>query len=149
MPVLRRVFLVAFIACVTYLITACDSSALDARTEPCNDATCTQRVKWFLASSETAAREWYGAVIASWPAAICVSNHESATSGLYFAENSVSDASGKYQFLDSTFSNIAMARHRPDLVGHASNAVWYEQEASFGWAWTHLGPSPWAGSGCQ
>lgn len=108
-----------------------------------------QRVAWYLAARDTAAKQWYAGVISNEPASRCIANHESARSGLYFAENAVSTASGKYQFLDSTWRRIAEFRGRPDLPAHAASAAPWEQDLSFWFAWNMPGGhGHWRGCGC-
>jgi hypothetical protein len=143
--VFRRLRILVVIAIWAVLIPS------PAHAERC-DARCAAYVQaevklWNDARQVTLFRQWIGDIVASWPAAQCVAEHESHFS--YFAENAVSTASGKYQFLDGTWSNVALARGRPDLVGHASAAPTWEQDASFGWAWTHGLQSAWNGTHCN
>lgn len=138
MSFFRKCFVVA--ACFAFL-TSCSAKELDAAT--C-DQTCNARVQWYWASSQTLARQFYGAVIANTPQARCVRSKESDTAGGYRAQNTISTASGAYQFLSTTWSNVAMLRGRPDLAAiPAKDAPGYEQDASFGWAWARWGGAPW------
>lgn len=139
MSFFRKCFVVA--ACFAVL-TSCSAKELDAAT--C-DQTCNARVQWYWASSQTLARQFYGAVIANTPEAKCVASKESATAGLYQAQNA-SGASGKYQFMPSTGDTVNRQRGRYDLVGLPAR-LWpdWEQDAAFGWAWARWGGAPWLG----
>lgn len=64
-------------------------------------------------SDQAAERQWLEAVhaeqmrIHNHPFLVCVRNHESATAGLYAAQNPTSSASGAYQFIDGTWRTVA------------------------------------------
>lgn len=144
MHLLRRVLVIAVLTCFTFVIVGCDASELDAATPKC-DSRCQAEVQWFWASQQTLSRMWMGTLIANTPQAQCVASKESATAGLYGAQNA-SGASGKYQFMGPTGDSVNRAMGRYDLVGLPARewAPW-DQEAAFGWAWSHYGGAPWSG----
>lgn len=143
----RRLFAIAVLAVAPNLKSA------PVHAQVCSEA-CARYVtglveQWNEAVQVTLERQFYGGVISNLPYARCVSHHESH--GSYTAQNAHSSASGRYQFLDSTWRTVALARGRPDLPARAADAVWFEQEASFAYAWTHPelgGPANWYGTGC-
>lgn len=143
MRLLRRVFLVAFIACFAYVVEACDSSALDAMTVK------ETKVKWFLASNQTLARQWMAAVIANTPHSRCVVGHESLYAGLYHAYDG-SGNYGAYQFSQETWDSVNARHGRPDLVGVAPlepRVPSWDQDIAAGWLYAERGDQPW-GSRC-
>lgn len=79
----------------------------------------------------------------------CVRAHESDTAGGYSAVNPSSGAGGAYQFLQSTWNNVAANAGRSDLIGiHPSQASPADQDAMAIHLYNWQGASPWAGSGC-
>jgi hypothetical protein len=79
----------------------------------------------------------------------CVRAHESDTAGGYTAVNPSSGAGGAYQFLQSTWNNVANYAGRFDLVGiHPSQASPADQDMMAITLYNWQGASPWAGSGC-
>lgn len=125
------------------VVAGCSADELDAATPTC-DATCHAQISWYWASQQTLFREWTGALVASTPQAQCVASKESATAGLYRAQNA-SGASGKYQFMPGTGDTVNREMGRYDLVGLLARdwAPW-DQDMAFGWAWDHWGGAPWS-----
>jgi hypothetical protein len=69
-------------------------------------------------------------------AAACTRAHESDTAGGYAAYNPAGPYYGAYQFLQSTWDNVARAMGRGDLVGvRPSVASPADQDAAFWWLW--------------
>lgn len=78
----------------------------------------------------------------------CIRAHESDTAGGYSAQNPVSSASGAYQMLDSTASNVAQMMGRPDLVGVPAK-YWSPADQDAGARLLYsVSPSAWRGTGC-
>lgn len=82
----------------------------------------------------------------------CVRHHESDRGAFphddgYGAQNPRSSASGAYQFLDSTWRNVA-ARSGHGGYARASHAPWYVQDAVALWVFNNGGKSAWNGTGC-
>jgi hypothetical protein len=83
----------------------------------------------------------------------CVRAHESASAGLYRAENSISSASGAYQFLTGTWQGIAhWTRWRGEYVARryptAGSAPAWVQDLVFIHSVVRGGQHHWAGTGC-
>lgn len=105
-------------------------------------------------SSQSEERKYLEAVharqqaIHNHPFLVCVRNHESATAGLYSAQNPSSSASGAYQFLDSTWRAVSpMSGHGG--YARAIHAPWYVQDAvAYDIAITRGQRSHWNGTGC-
>lgn len=77
----------------------------------------------------------------------CVKWRESR--GNYGAVNSSSGAAGAYQFLPSTWNNVASRAGRPDLVGMSPQyAAPADQDAMAETLLAWQGTTPWAGPGC-
>ena len=82
------------------------------------------------------------------PFLVCVRNHESATAGLYSAQNPSSSASGAYQFLDSTWRVVAPQSGHGGYA-RAIHAPWYVQDAvAYDVAITRGQRFHWSGTGC-
>lgn len=82
------------------------------------------------------------------PFLVCVRNHESATAGLYSAQNPSSSASGAYQFLDSTWRVVA-SQSGYGGYARAVHAPWYVQDAvAYDVAITRGQRFHWNGTGC-
>lgn len=77
----------------------------------------------------------------------CVRAHESATQGLYQAQNPTSTASGAYQFLDSTWRNVAPKAGFPGY-SRAKYAPPRVQDHVALWLYNNGGRSAWSGTGC-
>jgi hypothetical protein len=76
----------------------------------------------------------------------CTRAHESDTAGGYHAMSSDGVYRGAYQFLRSTWNNVARAAGRPDLVGvdpAVASPADQDQIALF--LFQHSGPAPWGG----
>jgi hypothetical protein len=76
----------------------------------------------------------------------CTRAHESDTAGGYRAVSSDGVYRGAYQFLRSTWNNVARAAGRPDLVGvdpAVASPADQDQIALF--LFQHAGPAPWGG----
>lgn len=78
----------------------------------------------------------------------CVIGHESATSGLYKAENPTSSASGAYQFVDGTWQHYARLagygkyRRASDAPPSVQDAVFFKavmMRDFYHWKGTHCG----------
>lgn len=86
------------------------------------------------------------------PFLTCVRHHESDrgpwphTNG-YTAQNPSSSASGAYQFLDSTWRNVAGRAGHPGYA-RASHAPPGVQDAVALWLYNNGGRSAWNGTGC-
>lgn len=81
------------------------------------------------------------------PFLTCVRANESDRAGGYLAQNPYSSASGAYQFLDSTWRNVAPKAGHPGYA-RAVHAPWYVQDAVALWLVENGGRSAWAGTGC-
>lgn len=77
----------------------------------------------------------------------CVRAHESDTAGGYRAQNPRSTASGAYQFLDSTWRNVAPKAGFPGY-SRAIHAPPRVQDHVALWLYNNGGRSAWAGTGC-
>ena len=77
----------------------------------------------------------------------CVRAHESAEAGLYRAQNPTSTASGAYQFLDSTWRNVAPKAGFPGY-SRAIHAPPRVQDHVALWLYNNGGRSAWNGTGC-
>jgi len=77
----------------------------------------------------------------------CVRAHESDTAGGYRAQNTLSTASGAYQFLDSTWRNVAPKAGHPGW-SRAIHAPPRVQDHVALWLYNNGGRSAWAGTGC-
>jgi hypothetical protein len=76
----------------------------------------------------------------------CTRAHESDTAGGYRAHSSDGLYHGAYQFLQSTWNNVARGAGRPDLVGvNPANASPADQDALALWLYHHAGKAPWGG----
>lgn len=92
------------------------------------------------------------------PFLICVRRHESDRDdvnhnglhdGGYAAENPYSDASGAFQFLQSTWNTRAGQLGRPDLIGRYPATVSVVDQDYMAWStYVNFGPGDWNGSGC-
>lgn len=79
-------------------------------------------------------------------AALCIAGYESATAGLWLAENPVSTASGFAQWIDGTWQAWTARAGTGTRYAHASAAPPRVQAAVFAWQWTHGGRSAWSWS---
>ncbi len=77
----------------------------------------------------------------------CVRAHESDTMGGYRAQNPRSTASGAYQFLDSTWRNVAPKAGHPGW-SRAIHAPPRVQDHVALWLYNNGGRSAWNGTGC-
>ena len=77
----------------------------------------------------------------------CVRAHESDTAGGYRAQNPTSTASGAYQFLDSTWRNVAPKAGHPGW-SRAIHAPPRVQDHVALWLYNNGGRSAWNGTGC-
>ena len=77
----------------------------------------------------------------------CVRAHESDTAGGYRAQNPTSTASGAYQFLDSTWRNVAPKAGFPGY-SRAIHAPPRVQDHVALWLYNNGGRSAWNGTGC-
>lgn len=94
------------------------------------------------------AEETRRAQIQGHPFLVCVRNHESATAGLYAAENPSSSASGAYQFLDSTWRVVSSQAGYPGYA-RAIHAPWWVQDAvAYDLAIERGQRFHWNGTGC-
>ncbi len=76
----------------------------------------------------------------------CTRAHESDTAGGYRAVSPDGVYRGAYQFLPSTWNNVARAAGRPDLVGvDPAAASPADQDQLALWLFQHGGPGPWGG----
>lgn len=105
-------------------------------------------------ADQAAKNQWLQAVhdnqqaIHNNPFLACVRNHESATAGLYAAENPTSTASGAYQFLDSTWRVVSAQAGHPGYA-RAIYAPWYVQDAvAYDLAIVRGQRFHWDGTGC-
>ena len=80
------------------------------------------------------------------PFLVCTRAHESDSAGGYRAVSPDGVYRGAYQFLRSTWNNVARAAGRTDLVGvdpAAASPADQDQLALF--LFQHAGPAPWGG----
>lgn len=87
------------------------------------------------------------------PFLVCVRAHESDTAGGYQATDHGHggiENMGAYQFDQPTWNSAARHAGAPHLVDvRPTNVNGFDQDR-VAWAWyLHVGPSPWAGSGCS
>lgn len=83
------------------------------------------------------------------PFFVCVRAHESDEAGGYVAQNPSGDASGAYQFLDSTWAGVwRRLLDREPPTREAWRASPYDQGLAAGAAFIHGEQSHWNGSGC-
>lgn len=82
------------------------------------------------------------------PFLVCVRASESAEAGLYLAQNPRSTASGAYQFLDSTWRNVALKAGFPGYA-RAIHAPPKVQDHVALWLYNNGGRSAWNGTGCR
>jgi hypothetical protein len=76
----------------------------------------------------------------------CTRAHESDTAGGYQAHSPDGLYHGAYQFLQSTWNNVARMAGRPDLIGvNPANASVADQDALAMWLYNHSGKGPWGG----
>ena len=76
----------------------------------------------------------------------CTRAHESDQAGGYHAVSPDGVYRGAYQFLPSTWNNVARAAGRPDLVGvDPAAAAPADQDALAMFLFQHSGPAPWGG----
>ncbi len=76
----------------------------------------------------------------------CTRAHESDTAGGYAAVSPDGVYRGAYQFLRSTWNNVARAAGRPDLVGvDPAAAAPADQDQLALFLFQHAGPGPWGG----
>jgi len=76
----------------------------------------------------------------------CTRAHESDSAGGYQARSSDGLYHGAYQFLQSTWNNVARAMGRLDLVGvDPANAAPADQDAVALYLYHHAGAGPWGG----
>ena len=76
----------------------------------------------------------------------CTRAHESDTAGGYHAVSPDGVYRGAYQFLRSTWNNVARAAGRPDLVGvDPAAAAPADQDQLALFLFQHAGPAPWGG----
>jgi hypothetical protein len=134
--VLRRVFVLAIVAVVANLTPiSAHANALTPKQQA--------KVQWYLASSLTLQRQWYGTIAANHPHQVCVKNHESIHAGLYSAYDG-SGNYGAYQDDQSTWDSAAVQAGRPDLVGVRPDlADWWDQEQVNWTLYLQRGDQPW------
>ena len=77
---------------------------------------------------------------------VCIRAHESG--GNYTAQNSVSSASGAYQFIDSTWRSTLRSMGRGGEYSRAKYAPPSYQDMVAYHVVNTVGMSPWRGSGC-
>jgi hypothetical protein len=76
----------------------------------------------------------------------CTRAHESDSAGGYQAHSPDGLYHGAYQFLQSTWNNVARMAGRPDLIGvNPANASVADQDALAMWLYNHSGKGPWGG----
>jgi hypothetical protein len=76
----------------------------------------------------------------------CTRAHESDSAGGYHAVSPGGVYRGAYQFLPSTWNNVARAAGRPDLVGvDPAAAAPADQDQLALYLYHHAGPAPWGG----
>jgi hypothetical protein len=76
----------------------------------------------------------------------CTRGHESDTAGGYHAVSPDGVYRGAYQFLRSTWNNVARAAGRPDLVGiDPATVAPADQDQIALFLFQHAGPAPWGG----
>jgi hypothetical protein len=80
------------------------------------------------------------------PFLVCTRAHESDTAGGYRAHSPDGLYHGAYQFLQSTWNNVARMAGRPDLIGvNPADASIADQDAMALWLYNHAGKAPWGG----
>jgi hypothetical protein len=80
------------------------------------------------------------------PFLVCTRAHESDSAGGYRAHSPDGLYHGAYQFLQSTWNNVARMAGRPDLIGvNPANASVADQDAMALWLYNHSGKAPWGG----